>query len=181
MRVNIEKEYKILVTQTQFECLLAHYPQAVFRKQVNTYYDTINNDLRRVRGAMRIREINDQYIFTLKMVTDQGLIEHEMFVNGNHVDVFNHPDIQALFSKYRLSLPVHETARLTTHRAVIANDDAELCFDYNTYGDHHDFEIEYEYKREHDGLSAFQAILRPANITYHENCASKLRRALDHL
>ena len=40
MNLHFEKEFKILLSKEQFITLLKQFPQAVFKKQVNTYYDT---------------------------------------------------------------------------------------------------------------------------------------------
>ena len=40
MNLHFEKEFKILLNKEQFITLLNEYPQAEFKKQVNTYYDT---------------------------------------------------------------------------------------------------------------------------------------------
>lgn len=181
MRMNIEKEYKILVNQNQFTELLKEFPQATFRKQVNTYYDTQHLDIRKVRGAMRIREVGNRFLFTLKLHGDQGVEEYETYVKENSVTALNTPEICDLLHKISVTDPIMEITRLTTYRAIIDTGDAELCFDYNEYGGHEDFEIEYEYKRPHEGKAIFNQILQKVGLTYHKNCPSKLKRALDTL
>lgn len=181
MKKNIEKEYKILVTKEQFEQLLSNYPEAVFHKQINTYYDTSDNMIRKQHGAMRIREVDQQFLFTLKMHTEQGLMEYEMPVEQNDVSVFSQPEIMSLLHSYGFMKPIHQLTTLTTYRALIPTQDAELCFDYSQYSGKEDYEIEYEYKREHDGKSVFNSILANANLIYEENCSSKIQRALHAL
>lgn len=181
MNMNIEKEYKILVTRAEFETLLKQYPQAVFHKQVNTYYDTKEQQIRMHHGAMRIREVQGQFLFTLKMHADQGLMEYEKIVDRNDQGVFADSEIQTLLSSFDIDQEVFPITSLTTYRAVIDTGDAELCFDYNEYGTKKDYEIEYEYKRAHDGETAFSHILALANLKYKKNCTSKIQRALDAL
>ena len=65
-----------------------------------------------------------------------------------------------------------------TKRAVVETENAELCFDISTYGSHTDYEIEYEYKQPHDGLSVFQKLLSHVQLVYEKNCTSKIQRAL---
>ena len=43
------------------------------------------------------------------------------------------------------------------------------------------YEIEYEYLREHDGISKFNEILAHVNLTYEKNCITKLGRMLNSL
>lgn len=181
MNKNIEKEYKILVTQEQFELLLKEYPEAVFRKQVNTYYDTKNFTIRKYHGAMRIREIEDTCIFTLKKHTAEGVLEYEMVVEENSIDIFNQDEIKELLTSLDIHDAIIPLTTLTTYRAMIDTGDAELCFDYNEYGTFKDYEIEYEYKKEHDGRSIFNTLLSKVNLHYEKNCPSKIQRALNQL
>lgn len=182
MKINIEKEYKLLVSKAEFYKLLAMYPNAVFKTQINTYYDTEFNDIRNAKGACRIRQMdNGIYIFTLKMHSNKGLLEFEKNVTGNDSSIFLDEEIVRILKDYDINGPVHKIASLRTKRAVIVSEDAELCFDINEYNGHHDFEIEYEYKREHDGLLVFNNILSTISQKYKENCDSKIKRALDSL
>ena len=85
MKMNIEKEYKILVTKAQFFTLLQQYPNAAFHKQINTYYDTVDGRIRQHCGAMRIRQKQNTYLFTLKLPAQEGLREYEMPVATNKI------------------------------------------------------------------------------------------------
>jgi len=181
MKPNIEKEYKILVTQEQFEKLLQDYPQAIFHKQMNTYYDTKDHAIRKAHCAMRIREVDQIYLFTLKKHTKEGVMEYETKVAENDPVIFKQPEIKALLDEISIKDPIQKITTLTTYRAVIDTGNAELCFDYNEYGNRKDFEIEYEYKKDHDGKTAFNQILSSVGLVYHKNCTSKIKRAFQTL
>lgn len=181
MNKNIEKEYKVLVSKEQFDTLLKSYPNITFIQQMNTYYDTLHMDIRNQKGAMRIRQIDDSYIFTLKMHNANDLLEFEKEVKGNALEYLNDPEITTLLSHYDIAAPFQRLTSLSTNRAVFDTGYAELCFDISTYNNQTDYEIEYEYKKEHDGLQAFQTILEPINMVYKKNCKSKIKRALDSL
>lgn len=180
MNKHIEKEYKVLLSEDQFKKLCALYKNLNFVTQVNTYYDTQNHTVQNKKGAMRIREKNGTYIFTLKMHQDglDGLCECECMVSENSVNAFQQADIRKLLEEYNIYGAIVSLTTLTTKRAVIDLKDAELCFDISTYSGYTDYEIEYEYKREHDGLSVFQEILNHIHVTYISNCQSKIQRAL---
>lgn len=180
MEKNIETEYKILVSKETFEELLAYYPSAEFKEQVNTYFDNDCQDIAKAHGAMRIRK-KDGYIFTLKMPSEEGLLEFESYVTSDELSALNQMDIQELLDQYHISGPFHKTATLITNRAVIDTGFAELCFDSSRYGKHHDYEIEYEITKPHDGMTAFQEILDKVDLHYERNCDSKIKRALDAL
>lgn len=181
MNKNIEKEYKLLVTKEQFERLLSYYPDAVFKEQTNTYYDTEDHAIQKKQGAMRIREKNGTFLFTLKMHSDRGLLEYEKRVEENSIRALEDPQIKDLLSSYDIQGDLKAITFLTTKRAMIDTGYAELCFDENHYHGYCDYEIEYEYKKEHDGLSAFQKILAPLHIRYKQNCKSKIQRAIECL
>ena len=179
MNCNIEKEYKILVTKEQFIRILQDYPQAEFKKQVNTYYDTDDLAIRHAHGAMRIRTIDHHFLFTLKLHTKAGVEEYEKYVETNDPIVFKDQEIAALLKAIPVLSELKRITELTTYRAMIFTGDAELCFDVNRYGSCEDYEIEYEYKRPHDGPNVFNKILAKVNLTYTKNCHSKIRRAFD--
>ena len=66
----IERELKILVTKEIYEKILNSYAFNESRTQINTYYDTKDQLIKRNKGAMRIRKIGNQNIFTLKIRKD---------------------------------------------------------------------------------------------------------------
>lgn len=179
MNKNIEKEFKILVSKEKFNMLCKMYEPLTFIKQVNQYYDTPDNLIRKKNGAMRIRSKNNKNIFTLKLFQDNKLLEFECEVKENSINALNHPEIIALLNTYQINGPFIETASLTTYRAMVIDDDAELCFDENFYNGNTDYEIEYEFKRDHDGFSKFNQILQKVGLSYETNCPSKIGRALN--
>ena len=44
-----------------------------------------------------------------------------------------------------------------------------------------DYDIEYEYLKEHDGIKTFNEILHPFHMKYEKNCPSKIARAFDYI
>lgn len=181
MNTNIEKEYKLLVNEQQFKTLLSYYPEVQFKKQINTYYDTFDHTIQSRKGAMRIREVHNSYLFTLKLLKDDDVFEYECVVKENSPCVFEQEDIKQLLDENDIQGPFYPLISLTTNRAMVCSEFAELCFDENFYNHHKDYEIEYEYKKDHDGLSAFNTILHKASLHYEKNCSSKIKRAMDSL
>lgn len=179
MNKNIEKEFKILLSKDKFDLLCEMYKPLTFTKQINQYYDTENNLIRSKHGAMRIRTKDHKHIFTLKLYENNELLEYECEVKENSVHSLSHPDIVSLLNTYHIVGPFVETASLTTNRAMVINEEAELCFDENFYNDTCDYEIEYEFKKEHDGFNKFNQILDKVNLHYESNCKSKIERALN--
>lgn len=179
MNKNIEREYKVLVNKDQFERLLTKYPTMEFIKQVNTYYDTEDLQIQKMHGAMRIREKCNSYLFTMKLQSEEGLLEFECEVKENSCQVFQTTEILDLLKNYQIQGPFIKLTKLTTYRAVYETNEAELCFDYSIYNGQEDYEIEYEYKKDHDGQTIFSQILNDIGVTYQRNCTSKIKRALD--
>lgn len=176
---NLEIEYKLLCSKEQFDHLSALYQPLEFVKQVNTYYDTADEQLRKLHCAMRIREKQGSFIFTLKEPMNDGHLEHEWNINENSVNaLLHHEEIMALLNRLNIHGELQTTASLETYRAVVKLDQAELCFDINHYSNHTDYEIEYECTKPHDGKLVFNQILSQANLHYDTNCKSKIARAL---
>lgn len=176
---NLEVEYKILVTKEQFESLSALYPKKTFIKQINTYYDTADYDLRNQKCALRIREKNNTFMITLKTPAALGHHEYECFVDENTPRMFENSEIKNILNKLHIHKPVIEIGSCTTKRAVVKTDKAELCFDINEYNNITDYEIEYEQTCEHDGIAEFNKILSQINLKFEKNCASKIKRTLN--
>ena len=169
MNKHVEKEYKMLVNKEQFDKLCSLYENLNFITQTNTYYDTVNGDIQKKKGAMRIRERNGRFLFTLKM-------RQENLENSIHA--LQSEEIVQLLHEYQIEAAIIPLTTLVTKRAVVETENAELCFDISTYGNHTDYEIEYEYKQPHDGLSVFQKLLSHVQLVYEKNCTSKIQRAL---
>ncbi|MDQ0360965.1 CYTH domain-containing protein [Breznakia pachnodae] len=178
MEKHIEKEYKVLVTKNQFETLLSHYPNVKFHIQKNHYYDNDNYDIIHQHAAMRIREKEDTNIFTLKKFIDGDLLEFECEVDDISPEVFNNKEIKEVLDSYNIQGPFHHLTTLTTNRGVYYGNGYELCFDHSNYENQNDYEIEYEYTKDHDGETNFQSIMDLIGITYEKNAMSKIQRAL---
>ena len=178
MNKNIEKEYKVLLSKEQFETLCSFYEPLHFVQQTNIYFDTEDRAIEYMRGAMRIRTKNGKHRFTLKVHENNELVEYECDVATNTIDALNSHSISLLLKKYKIHGPYIQRAKLITKRAIVEDEFAELCFDISEYNNTIDYEIEYEYKKKHDGLSLFQCILDKINVTYTHNAKSKIARAL---
>lgn len=178
---HVETEYKLLVCKEEFERLSDLYPDKTFKEQINTYYDTKDMQLRKLKCAMRIREIDGKFLFTLKTPDPNGHLEHECYVNQNNANVFNEADIKKLLNELGIYEQIIMVTNLKTYRAVVNTGKAELCFDINEYNGCIDYEIEYEETVEHDGINEFNKILAEAELHYERNCMSKIARAMAHL
>lgn len=178
MNTNIEKEYKVLLTEAQFNDLISIYCPGDFHRQINTYYDTLEGSIKMKQGAMRIRTIDNIHLFTLKIHKGNNLYEYETTVHSDSIHAFQQDDIANLLKDQQIVGELVQIAQLTTKRAIIDTGFAEVCFDISSYNGITDYEIEYEYKKPHDGLQEFQRILSHIHLSYEKNCISKIQRAL---
>lgn len=181
MQEPIERELKILVSKEEYEKLLNSYTFSNPWKQTNTYYDTEDGYIKQKKGAMRIRKIGDKHIFTLKIRTDSIThIELEKEIDCDSIQDIKDKEILDWLKEYEIPMNVRPIISFTTTRQVVELEDAELCADHTDYGNHSDYEIEYEYKTNHDGIKAFNEILESIHIQYTKNCSSKIARAFDY-
>lgn len=175
----IEKELKILVTKDEFEKILNSYEFSDAWAQTNTYYDTKEQYVRSLNGACRIRTIGDKKIFTLKIrISPDAHIELEKEVGVNTMAEITDSEVLGWFEKYEI--PQNELEPIisfTTQRRLADLENAELCADLTTFASCQDYEIEYEYKNNHDGVTEFNKILSIIGKVYEKNCPSKIARA----
>lgn len=172
--MKIEKEYKVLINQENFNNIIKNYN---FKEvvQINHYYDNIN--LKNI--AVRIREIKSKFIFTLKHVVNDQVIEHEIEVKENNI---GDKDIQNILNNLNISGKLEYIGSLKTTRYLLEDEFGELCIDKNEYLDFVDYEIEYElFNHNDDKLDYFINLLKKNNIPYKENKIRKIKRFKDRL
>lgn len=176
---NIERELKLLIDEEVYNEILHSYDFQNPITQTNTYFDTKNQDVKKQRGAVRIRMIQDKKIFTLKIRKDEYThYEFEKEINTENIDDINDTEILNWFDQYQIPKNLHPTASFTTLRYVYKFEHGELCLDKTDYKNHTDYEIEYEYTSDHDGIHFFNSILEKYDLKWIKNCPSKIARAL---
>ena len=176
---NIERELKVLLTKEIYQDILNSYDFHSPIIQTNTYYDTENGILKKQHGAMRIREIGDIKIFTLKIKKDEYThYEFEKQIDTDHIQKIRDPQIKEWLQQYQIPENVYPIATFTTKRRIYEFENGELCLDETKFKNHKDYEIEYEYTKEHDGISFFNELLKKYNLKWEKNCPSKIARAM---
>lgn len=174
----IERELKILISREEYEKIIHSYDFEKQIKQTNTYYDTQDNQIKKCNGALRIRKINNQNIFTLKIKKDDIThYEYEKQIDVDTIKEIKDPEILEWCSMHHISLDVEPIVSFTTYRSVLNLKQAQICADITMFDQATDYEIEYEYRYEHDGISYFNQILEPIHKQYIKNCPSKIARA----
>ena len=176
----IERELKCLLTKEQYENIMKSYdfPKKIY--QSNTYYDTKDGFLKSRKSAMRIRTIDSTFIFTLKIRKDDiTLIELEKEIQDDTIEhAFEDEEIAGWLKQYDIPTNVVPIVDFSTQRCLENLECAELCLDQTNFYNHIDYEIEYEYTKDHDGIAVFKHLLAKFNIEYEKNCPSKVARAV---
>lgn len=176
----IERELKCLLSKEQYEIISQSYDFPIKIHQSNTYYDTKDGYLKNMKSAMRIRTIDSTYIFTLKIRTDEiTLIELEKEIQDDQIEhAFEDEEIASWIQKYNIPTEVIKIVDFTTERRIETLEFAELCLDCTNFYGQIDYEIEYEYTKDHDGILTFNQLLAAFDIKYEKNCPSKVARAV---
>ncbi|HPW52935.1 MAG TPA: CYTH domain-containing protein [Erysipelotrichaceae bacterium] len=170
MKQQLEIEFKTLVDKEQFDRIAHLYRPLLFLKQHNYYYNSPFSDY-----SFRVRVKEEQKIFTLKQRLDDRILEHEKAFTGHF---YEDAEIRNVLNRLNIFPPFSLEGELITYRATVENNLAELCLDINCYNSLIDYEIEYEMKKDHDGLKAFEEILSAVGIRYEPSYASKYYRCI---
>lgn len=168
----IEKEYKMMLKEDEFNLLLSKLPKHEIRIQSNYYYTASNN------MGMRIRYLNNKYYFTLKHFINGEVREYEWELENNDI---NDPSIAKLLNELGVEKP-RFLGELKTIRHLYHFDKGELCLDENEYLGLKDYELEYElYNPKIDDFNTLENILKLGNFDFVANKITKYQRFKDRL
>ena len=172
MEAHIELEYKVMIDESVYNRMLDFYHLEPVR-QVNYYYNA-----NKPYHAMRIREKEGHYIFTLKVKENNYHREYEFEIEKNDID---DPKIIELLQMFHIDKPVY-IGSMTTYRSTLEFEKGELCVDKSEYLNKTDYELEYELKdAKIDDFSTFEGILNNFGINYCPSKRSKFKRFIDAL
>ncbi len=178
----IERELKVLISKEQYEKILHSYEFSDSWKQTNVFYDTHDRLIKQKNGGLRIRTIGNIHIFTLKIRTDAIThIELEKEIPCERFEDIDDPKIDAWLQKYGIPKDLHPIMSFSTIRQTINFENGQLCADHTLFPSFEDYELEYEYTKEHDGITFFNTILETLGITYQKNSPGKISRAFHYL
>jgi uncharacterized protein YjbK len=168
MSQEIEIEFKNMLTEEEFTLLKQRLDlkETDFTIQHNDYFDTSQFLLKEKRCALRIRERDGRFVFTLKQPLEKGLLETHQPLSVDQVQHFFSskilPDGEVVTALEQLSIPLSSLVhlgRLTTDRAEIKQSDGLLVLDHSYYFDQEDFEFEFETSDYESGKAAFNQLL----------------------
>lgn len=174
MAQQLEIEFKNVLTKKQYEQLLHDFkiPKNAIHRQINHYFDTPSNAIRKLQSGLRIRIIDNYYECTLKEksskhahleTTDELTAEQaEKMLAGQG---FYAPEVAKRLALNHI--PLEQLAvfgSLTTDRVEIPYKDGLLVFDHSFYLQCDDYEVEYESKDEIKGNAIFDEFLQQYGI-----------------
>ncbi len=179
-----EQELKLLIQKDQAQDLLNRLPIQETRHQVNTYYDTPNKALRQKLNAFRLRELpHGEVILTIKKpINATTKYEYERVVQSNTLEELNEEEkawANAHLEGIATVEDLQPLVRFETTRSICNQPEAEISIDHTVFANHDDYEIEYEYRQDHDGIQRFNEILKPLHLHWEKNGLTKLSRALE--
>lgn len=178
MNIQIEKELKVLVSKNNFNKFLnsLQIDKKTPRIQHNTYYDTINQDLKQLQTAIRLRRFPSLSYseWTLKQAKNQfESLETTQIVNkfidtipnNLNTEWISSKEILTFLDKHHIDLEqLRKTFNFTTHRYVKTMPFGEFNLDITFYYDQVDYEIELETKHLEEATIKFKKILTELNI-----------------
>lgn len=172
MNAHIEKEYKMLLNKEEYISLLNNIDSNTY-KQANYYYSSSSKI-----ASFRIREIENKYIFTLKVKENDYHREYEFEISDNSL---NDERISDLFKEFNIS-EYRYVGELITYRTDLKLSKGIISLDKNEYLGVTDYEIEYELYNYQDGdNSELINLLKKCNIKYIPNTITKRKRFGDVL
>ncbi|MFV0379361.1 MAG: CYTH domain-containing protein [Anaerorhabdus sp.] len=174
MKSNLEIEYKMLLTEKEYLTLLNNLQNSKIVDQTNIYYDTNPSLVKRNMGC-RIRIIDSEYFFTLKIKQDIGIKEVEFEIPSLDLD---NDKIRNVFDKYNIK-DIKKVGELRTIRHIYTFEQGIICLDKNFYNDKVDYEIEYELFEGFNDYTFLVNLLKNNDINYIPNTISKLERCLN--
>lgn len=177
MKQNVEIEYKLLITETQYHGLLANFPGETV-SQTNFYFDNRDHQLRKRHISCRIRTYDDEVELTFKLPKKQGKDEIT-FEKIDPATAFTRADVAFFMARLGILGPLIHQGTLETIRTTFKLNYGLLCIDHNSYNGITDYEVEYEVTKQlKKGLNEFRDILAFFGLTYVKNCDAKIKRCL---
>lgn len=176
MNQEIEIEFKTIIQKSDFRALQQQLPfDAQPIQQINYYFETKQQDFKRKRCALRIREKAGKYTLTLKEPHKEGILEthDELTKEECAAWLHNQPVIKPHTNKQLTALGILEEnifyfGALETERYTYQTTDLLYVLDKSEYNQQLDYELELEATNYTAGEQAFNELLKQYNIIKQE-------------
>ncbi|TCD46399.1 CYTH domain-containing protein [Streptococcus sp. X16XC17] len=180
---HLEIEYKTLLTEKEYQILLADFADVTPVEQTNYYIDTPDEQIKKSRSSLRIRILENRAELTLKVPQEIGNLEYNQELSietAQHlVQHFILPDgsIKELLVEKNIDLDkLIVWGHLTTKRLEKESEIGLMALDANRCSHHKDFELEVEVSDAPAGKIAFDDYLKSKGISF-KYASSKVARA----
>lgn len=180
-RKEIEIEFKSELTLEEYENLTEKYnPERKFFRQYNYYFDSPNYMLYKNKMTLRIRQIGDKYIMTLKAPEDVKLIETTMEISEMEFKYYIEYGINLdVFGLKMNTTQVKFIARNETRRFSFDYYGGKIFFDKTIISDDIDYEVEYEHDNFKKGKENFENFLKVNKLPLRK-VAPKSERTINY-
>lgn len=173
MPEELEIEFKNMLTKEEFQRIKDQFSltESNFSLQKNHYFDTPSNELRENQCALRIREKNGRFEFTLKQPAEEGLLETNQPVTEEDTlkmlkqGIIPPGEVSDALQKLGVGMKKFlHFGTLSTSRAETGYKDGLMVLDYSFYLNNEDYELEYEVKESKPGKENFYHFLESMDI-----------------
>lgn len=182
MQTHLEIEFKILLTKDIYRQISNDYQDQIMEQYEQTNYYLMHPILDQKHYMLRIREKKGIYELTLKQPRADGNLETNIILSKEEANNILHKQYpqNIIFEKLlALGIPLQDLDNsnyLTTLRTDIQHPSGMLSLDKNTYKNNIDYELELEVTNKKEGEKAFLQLLQKYQLSYQQNCLSKIKR-----
>lgn len=174
MTQEIEIEFKNVLTKEQYDFLLEQFgvDDKLIVRQTNHYFDTPQMTLKSLSSGLRIREIKDKIVCTLKEKASENIhIETTDVLTKEQAELmlaglnFFAPKVKERLIQLNISIEqLHVFGTLITDRVELDYKGGTIVFDHSFYLQRDDYEVEYETSNESEGNKIFDEFLKEFQI-----------------
>lgn len=170
---NLEIETKVMIDKDTYHHLSSTIEFNNTIKQTNYYYKANVNPN---NISLRIREINNNFLFTAKQKIGNNRMEYEENLMENNI---NSDSLTAIYNKLDIKGPFTLVGQCQTIRSTLKLTYGEIMLDHSFFDWGDDYEIEYEAIDDSKKCqNEFIYWLKNNDIKYTYSTASKTKRAL---
>lgn len=183
MAQEIEIEFKTRLKAEDFYVLknaLAFNDKPI--DQVNHYFETKDEQLKKAHCALRIREINGKYMLTLKQPLEEGLLETNEEISKLDAKKWlknqatTTQEVTDILTEQGINIKeLQYFGQLKTERYLFKTNNLEYVIDHSFYLDQEDYEVEIEATSYDVGEAAFDNLIEKFNLS-KEIPVSKIER-----
>lgn len=175
----IENEFKLMLTEEQYNSVLAMFGWDKTFVQTNYYYDTAELSLSEQHVTCRVRTIGDKFYLQMKLPTGRDYSRVELSRELEKLpEELSAAELNSLAE--RGDFPnVSKLGSLTTTRSVYHFEGGEIDLDKSEYFGITDYELEIEFTDENSARQVLSEITEKLGIKPQSDvCKGKIHRFL---